>query len=217
MSALSDFYENIIAQHLGDDVAPSLEDTYVALYTDVVNDAGTGTEVTGGSYARQIVNQDGLTGVFWDVVTNNLNNNSELAFPQATANWGVVVSYAVMDAVAAGNQLWHGLLGSNPQIATGLNTGDIFHCAAHGLALDDPIVFETVEGATALPGSLVEGTEYYARTILTDSFQISATPGGAAFAITTDGLGRFYDSEQRDVKTNDTFKLPATTLSLTIR
>ena len=110
-----------------------------------------------GAYARQVINQDGATGVFWDVVANLMDNNTPLGFPTATADWGLLISFAVMDAVTGGNQLFNALLGDSPVLGVGLDTGDIIHSPAHGFAVDQEIVFETVEGGGALPTGITEG------------------------------------------------------------
>jgi len=54
---------------------------------------------------------------------------------------------------------------------------------AHGLVADQPIIFSTTG---ALPTGLTAGTTYYVKTVLsTDTFSVTATPGGTA--ITTSG------------------------------
>lgn len=217
MSGFSDFLEGAIANHITGDTQLALEDTYVALYTDVVNDAGTGTEVSGGAYARVQINQDGMTSPFWNSHTaGTFDNNGDVTFAQATANWGTIVSWAIMDAAAAGNQLFHGLLGSSPSPCVGLNTGDIFHARAHGFSNDQKVVFETIEGYT-LPTGLTEGTEYFVISAATDNFQVSTTQGGGALAITADGQATVYLSQQKTVNTNDTFKFASGDLNISLR
>lgn len=72
---------------------------YVALYTDATTDAGGGTEVTGGSYARQLVSAwtDGSNGV-----CSNTNAVVFSAMPAAT-----VTHFAILDAPSGGNMLLH--------------------------------------------------------------------------------------------------------------
>lgn len=72
---------------------------YVALFTVTPNPAGGGTEVSGGSYARQATT--------FSVPSNGTSSNSALiAFPVATAAWGTLTSFAVFDALAGGNLLY---------------------------------------------------------------------------------------------------------------
>lgn len=59
----------------------------------------------------------------------------------------------------------------------------VFTWTAHGLAVDTPVKFSTTG---ALPTGVTAGTTYYVKTVPSaDTFQIAATPGGAA--ITTTG------------------------------
>ncbi len=217
MSAMSDFLEGIIVDWFADDTQPAVEDTFIALYTDVVNDAGTGTEVTGGSYARIVVNQDGATGTFWNNNGSSMDNNGDITFAQATANWGTLVSFAVMDAVTTGNQLFHGLLGSAPQAIIGTATDDRINAPATSRVNDEKVVFEVAEGGAAIPTGLVEGTEYFVINKTADDYQVSATQGGGAITITADGEATVYLSSQKTVNTNDTFKFASGNLDITLR
>lgn len=72
--------------------------------------------------------------------------------------------------------------------ATLTDTGDTVTVNGHGLAAGTAIVLKsivTTTGATA-------GTEYYLITPTTNTFQISATKGGAAVALTTNGTADVY-------------------------
>lgn len=76
---------------------------YVALMTAAPNVAGGGTEVAGGSYARQAVTNDAAN---WPAaVTRSKSNANIINFPQATAAWGTVTHVAIYDALSGGNLL----------------------------------------------------------------------------------------------------------------
>lgn len=83
---------------------------YVALYTADPTDADSGTEVTGGAYARQAVST-GTSGTGagsgWTDPgasgTINTSNNAAVTFPTPTANWGTITHVGLRDAVTAGN------------------------------------------------------------------------------------------------------------------
>ena len=62
---------------------------YVALYTVAPSDPGGGTEVVGGSYARQ-----DAKGKFAAPAAGSVSSNAEVAFPQASGDWGTVVAFA---------------------------------------------------------------------------------------------------------------------------
>lgn len=217
MSAMSDFLEQEIIDWLASDSVPVAEDTYIALYTDIVNDAGTGTEVTGGAYARVIVNQDGATGTYWNDNGSSMDNNGDITFAQATANWGTLVSFAVMDAITVGNQLFHGLLGSDPQAIIGTLVDDRINAPGTSRVNDEKVVFEVVEGGAAIPTGITAGDEYFVINKTADDFQISLTQGGGAVTITADGEATVYLSSQKTVNTNDTFKFASGNLDITLR
>jgi hypothetical protein len=200
MSAMSDYLEGVIIDWIASDTQPAVEDTWIALYTDVVNDAGTGTEVTGGAYVRVIVNQDGATGTYWNDNGSSMDNNGDITYPQATGNWGTLVSFAIMDASAAGNQ-----------------PDDRINVPGTSRVNDEKVVFEVVEGGAALPGGITEGDEYFVINKTADDLQISLTQGGGAVTITTDGEATMYLSSQKTVNTNDTFKFASGNLDVTLR
>jgi len=100
MSDMSNYLETKLYDHVLRNTAYTSPTTvYAALWTAVTDaEAGTGTEVTGGSYARQ--------SVAFGASTNGAGSNSGLiTFPTASANWGTVTHASLADASTAGNQL----------------------------------------------------------------------------------------------------------------
>ncbi|WP_437992208.1 hypothetical protein [Sorangium sp. So ce145] len=61
---------------------------------------------------------------------------------------------------------------------------------AHGWSADQPVRFTVVGGS--LPGGLSAGAVVYVRNPLTNTFEVSATAGGAAIDITSVGSGTIY-------------------------
>lgn len=110
MAGKADFAENAFLNYVLRGVAmPTISGLYLALYTVTPTaDAGTGgTEVTGGSYARQNVSRS--TGAWKDpsTATQGLSDNlADIVFPTATANWGTITGVALMDAASGGN-MWY--------------------------------------------------------------------------------------------------------------
>lgn len=102
--------------------APST--VYVGLYTSDPTDANTGTEVTGGSYARQ-------SATFAAPSNGSSASNADITFPQATANWGTVGWIGILDASTSGNLLYHTALDASKTI----ETGDIFKIASGNLTV----------------------------------------------------------------------------------
>lgn len=72
---------------------------YVALYTVAPTAGGGGTEVTGGAYVRQSV-------TFAAPSSQSVANSADVLFPIATASWGTIVAYAIVDQSVAGNILY---------------------------------------------------------------------------------------------------------------
>lgn len=70
---------------------------YIGLDTVACNDAGGGTEVTGGT----------------------TSNNAAITFPTPTANWGTVVSFRKWDATTGGNTFFCAPLTINKTINNG--------------------------------------------------------------------------------------------------
>lgn len=81
---------------------------YIALYTVAPGVGGGGTEVSGGAYARQ-------TATFSAPVNGSSSNTAAVIFPVATATWGTVVSFAILDASSGGNMLYFGSM-STPRL-----------------------------------------------------------------------------------------------------
>lgn len=75
---------------------------YVGLYTSNPTAADTGTEVSGGGYARQAV-------TFSAPVTEGGKQtvkNQEVVFPVATADWGTITHIGIRDSATAGTLLY---------------------------------------------------------------------------------------------------------------
>ena len=76
---------------------------YVALYTSDPGDSDSGTEVSGGGYAR--------VSVSFGAASNGTSSNSAaVEFPTATSSWGTIVSVGIRDAATGGNLLFYGSL-----------------------------------------------------------------------------------------------------------
>lgn len=112
MAAASDFLELKILEHtLGITAYTQPSTVYLALFTTDPTDAGTGTEVSGGGYARQSIS--------WNTPASGATTNSaDVTFPQATGNYGTVTHIGIFDASSAGNLLYHGALSASKSVET---------------------------------------------------------------------------------------------------
>ena len=125
MAGFSDYLEDKVLDHVFGGTAYTAPTTlYVALYTVAPTDTGGGTEVTGGSYARE-------TGVFTVSGTNptTASNSAAIEYPTATADYGTVVAVGIFDALSSGNLLAYANLTTSKVVSTGdvfrFNTGDL--------------------------------------------------------------------------------------------
>lgn len=140
MAAFSDYLENKILDQLLRGIAYTWPTTvYVALLTAAPNDAGGGTEVSGGSYARVAVtsattawnNTQGNTTGASTGTDGTIENATTITFPTPTAGWGTVTHFAVYDAASGGNLLFQAAL----SVSKTINNGDAVSFAAGQLSL----------------------------------------------------------------------------------
>lgn len=118
MGSKSDYLENKVLDGVLGGPALSLAATvYVALFTVAPSDAGGGTEVTGGSYARVAVTNNATN--FPAAAGGSKSNGTEITFVEATASWGTIVASAVFDAASGGNMLLHGTVTTPKAIESG--------------------------------------------------------------------------------------------------
>ena len=120
MAALSNYLENaLINATLRNTAYSSPATVYVGLFTSDPTDAGSGTEITGNSYARK--------SMAFNAPSNGASTNSAaVEFDQATGTWGTITHFGILDALTSGNLLYHGALTTSKTI----ETGDVFKFAA---------------------------------------------------------------------------------------
>jgi hypothetical protein len=125
MAEMSNFLENaLVNATLRATTYTSPATVYVALFTTDPTDAASGTEVTGGSYAR--------TSVTFAAPSNGAAaSNADCTFPTCTSTWGTVSHIGIFDASTSGNLLYHTPLDTSKTI----ETGDIFKIASGSLTV----------------------------------------------------------------------------------
>jgi len=112
MTAMSDYLENALVNATLRGIPYNAPTTvYLSLFTSDPTDAKTGTEVTGGGYARQAI-------TFAAPSNGASASSADVLFPVATAGWGTVTHIAIFDASTAGNMLYYGPLLTTKSIAT---------------------------------------------------------------------------------------------------
>ena len=131
MGSFSDYLEialldTVFGTGIGKSLAFSCPDKYIALCTVAVTDDMTGTTITepgSPSYAR-------VKWQTWDkAAAGATENTGAITFPQATASWGTILDFAIVDASTVGNLLAYGSLTISKSVASGdtpkFATGDL--------------------------------------------------------------------------------------------
>jgi hypothetical protein len=118
---LSNYLENKLIDHfLGTTTYTKPTAVYVGLFTVTPGEAGGGTEVTGGSYARQAATFTSASGG----ATSNNSNLDFTGMPAATT-----VAIGIFDNLTSGNMLLYGSLTTNKTTDAGdtlrIATGDL--------------------------------------------------------------------------------------------
>lgn len=118
MSSFSDFLENELLDHAFRNAAYTPPATvYMALFTVAPTDAGGGTEVSGGGYARQSVTFGAASG-------GAISNTGAVSWTASGANFGSVVAVGFFDASTAGNMMaWDAITSAT------VNDGDTLNFA----------------------------------------------------------------------------------------
>lgn len=123
--SLSNYLESALLNHaFGGTPFTQPAGMYLALFTAAPSDAGGGTEVSGGGYARQSV----VGAVSGD--TFSLAGNVD--FPAAAGSWGAITHVGIFDAASGGNLLVWGALSVPRTIAS----DDIYRQASLTISLD---------------------------------------------------------------------------------
>jgi hypothetical protein len=125
MSEISNYLENaLINGTLRATTFTAPTTVYVSLHTADPTDAGSGTEVSGGSYARQ-------AATFGAPSNGASTTTADITYPQATAGYGTVTHIGIFDALTTGNLLYHSPLNTSKTI----DTGDIFKITSGSLTV----------------------------------------------------------------------------------
>jgi hypothetical protein len=132
---MSDFLENEILDHILSAATYTAPATvYIGLWTSALTDASTGAtagEVSGGSYARVAVTNNATN---WPAASGgSKSNGADFTFPTATAGWGTVTHFAILDSatLGAGNILYWADL----TVSKTVSNGDIVKFATGSITI----------------------------------------------------------------------------------
>lgn len=200
MTGMTDYTaDHLLEWVTGKTAFPTLPTVYVALFTAVGTDAGTGfTEVSGGSYARAAT-----AGSDWAAASgtapSGITNTNAVVFPTATVGWGVVIGWGLYDDPTAGNLLAWDFLGNDawtPFTCTSANPGVL---TAIGITANSnpnltngaKCVVSSEYGGT-LPTGLTQYTIYTVANLASDVFDFttltSTTGNGMVRQITQQNI-----------------------------
>mgnify|MGYP003148617526 FL=1 len=106
---------------------------YVGLATAVSDaEAGSLTEATFGSYARQQVTASNWTLTSASGDTQTIKNAANIEFPASTGTSNTITHAFIVDASSSGNILFVGALDASKTIAT----GDVFRINTNNLTIE---------------------------------------------------------------------------------
>ena len=120
--SFSNYLETKVLDHVFGGTAYTAPATlYLALHTSNPDEDNSGTEVSGGAYARQTI--------AFTTSGNTTSNTAAVEFPTATANYGTVSHCGIYDASSGGNLIAYAALSTSKTI----ETGDVFRVPAGDL------------------------------------------------------------------------------------
>lgn len=139
--ALSDYAENNAVDYIFRAQTWTIAANFhIGLSTSACSDSATGTEVTGGnyarvSYARSLANWAGTQSAGSTTASTGTggqtSNNNVISFPTPSAGWGTVTHFFVSDAASGGNLFICQALTTSKTI----NSGDSVSFAAGALTV----------------------------------------------------------------------------------
>ncbi len=177
---------------VGKTAMPSIPTAYIALFTAVGTDAGSGfTEVSGGSYARVTT-----AGTDWNASSGTApstnSNANAVTFPTSTGSWGNVIAWGIFDASSSGNLLFWDFLGADPWVPFSCTHASPGVLTAIGITANSSptlangaIVVVTSEYGGTLPTGLTQYTQYTVANLSADTFDTSTNTSS-----TGDGMVR---------------------------
>lgn len=122
--SFTNYLENAVMDHVFGAGTFAKPGRYVALFTGAPGEAGGGTELANGGYARQ----SSAFTVSGSAPTQ-ATNTSAIEYPTATASWGTVTHVGVFDSLTGGNMVAFAAL----SVAKTIGSGDVFRIPAANL------------------------------------------------------------------------------------
>jgi hypothetical protein len=216
MTGFTDRVSQGILNHIvGKSALFGLPTAYVALFTGVGSDAGTGfTEVSGGGYARVAT-----AAGDWNSATGSapsaINNANTITFPSATASWGNIIAFGLYDAASAGNlQAWD-YFGNYLWLPATVSAASaaVITAKGHGFSAGDLVEWTTEYGGTNPTFSQSNFTgPLTVASPTTDTFTV--TNGGTAVNTSATGNGMVRKMVSQAIASGVSAAFPAGSLIL---
>lgn len=188
---------NAILDHiLGGVDYTRLATLYLGFATDTILDTDTGSTVSepaSGNYGRTAITNNSTN--FPAASGGSKSTGANMSSPESTGAWGSrVVDWFLASASSAGNIVLFGRLIGTEFVFTA-TVADTFTAPGHGFVNGNRVrVF-----GDNLPTGLTHGGSYYVISVSGDTFQLSATQGGAAINLTGAGSGTIAEDLGRDI------------------
>jgi hypothetical protein len=149
MTGFTDRVSQGILNHItGKSALFSMPTGYIALFTTVGNDAGTGfAEPSAGAYARVAT-----AAADWTTASGSapsqISNANALTFPTATADWGSIIAFGLFDAPTLGNLLAWDFFGNYSWLPATVNIASpaVITAHAHGYLAADSVMWSIEYG-----------------------------------------------------------------------
>lgn len=147
--------------------------------TSVIKTSGSAvTRAADISTSPQATRAADILGTMNSIMTNNVPETENTAWSASTVyKLGDIVRYVASNI----HKLYQSLTGSQATVTMTIAAPCVVTWTGHGHAADTPIVFSTTG---ALPTGITAGTVYYILAPTANTFNIAATPGGAAINTT---------------------------------
>lgn len=148
---------------------------YVALFTTMPSDAGTGyvEPSSGAGYAR-VATTSGTWNSAAGSAPSSTSNSANISFATAgSGGYGTLVGFGLFDAASGGNLLDYDWLGNYAWLPFTAASGasGVINAPGHGYANGDQVAFTAEYGGT-LPAGMTANTLYTVENATTNTFDV---------------------------------------------
>jgi hypothetical protein len=216
MSGFTDRVSQGILNHItGKSAIFSIPTAYVALFTGVGTDAGSGfTEVSGGSYAR-VSTAAGDWNSASGTSPSSITNANAITFPTATAGWGNVIAFGLFDASSSGNLLCWDFFGSYDWLPATVSAASpaVITAKAHGFSAAD-LVEWTIEYGGVNPTFSASNFTGILTVVSPTTDTFTVTNGGTAVNASATGNGMIRKLISQAIASGVQPSFPASSLTI---